>query len=88
MIDDINKGFLSIDELIDNISRGGEVEFEYRNKKYSITHTSEAIHVMEFNNYNTLKVYNSAKEIISYRIGEERIKDLLDKIKVTFRCFQ
>lgn len=88
MIDGLDRGLLSIDDLIDNISRGGEIEFEYRNKKYSITHTSETILVMEFNNYNTLEVYNSAEEIIDYKIGEERIKDLLGKIKVTFRCFQ
>jgi len=87
MIDGLDRGFLSIDDLIDNISRGGEIEFEYRNKKYSITHTSETILVMEFNNYNTLEVYNSAEEIIDYKIGEERIKDLLGKIEVTFRCF-
>ncbi|WP_034860770.1 hypothetical protein [Ruminiclostridium cellobioparum] len=86
-----NDNFKSIEELIDNVRRGGEVEFVYNNKQYSITHFGEGqekqIQVMEFYNYDSLVIYKSANEISEYIIESEKLKDIITKIEVTFRCF-
>ena len=73
--------------MFDNISRGGEVEFEYDGKQYSITHSEEGIHVMQFNNYSTEKVYKVPYEIIAYQINGKSLDTILSELTVTFRCF-
>ena len=54
---------MSIIELYNNIARGGEIEFTYANKNYSITHSKKGIHVMEFYNYSTEKIYQNPTDI-------------------------
>lgn len=87
----LNDNFKSIEELFDNVQRGGEVEFVYNNKQYSITHFREGqekqIHVMEYYNYDSLVIYKSVNEIGEYTIESEKLKDIITKIEVTFRCF-
>lgn len=83
--------FDSIQELYENIRRGGEVEFTYDGKEYSITHSEinseEKIYVMEQNNYDSLIIFYSADEIGKYCIGTKRLEDIVTKVQVTFRCF-
>lgn len=79
--------FLTIEDFYDNISRGGEIEFIYKGKKYSITHYNGKISVMEFYNYSTESIYKKAKEVGDYLINGIRLKDIFNEITVTFRCF-
>ena len=52
----IEKPFETLDELYDNIRRGGEIEFIYDDKNYSITHAEGEIYVMEqYNNSSIIK---------------------------------
>ncbi len=81
------ENFKTLDELYENISRGGEIEFMYQNKMYSITHSKNNIIVMEAYNPSTEKVYENPEEVGDYRIGEVQIKNILDKMTITFRCF-
>ena len=78
---------MNITELYDNISRGGEIEFTYKDKQYSITHSNEGIHVMEAYNYSTERIYQSPDEIGDYIIDGEQLKDFFDNVEITFRCF-
>lgn len=78
---------MTIVELYDNISRGGEIEFTYKDKQYSITHSNEGIHVMEVYNYLTERTYQSSYEIGEYIIDGEKLKDFFDNVEITFRCF-
>jgi len=78
---------MTIVELYDNISRGGEIEFHYGNKQYSITHSSEGIHVMEKYNYSTEQIYQRADEIGEYCISGKKLKELFANVEITFRCF-
>ncbi|MBQ8526597.1 MAG: hypothetical protein IJ460_07780 [Clostridia bacterium] len=78
---------MNITELYDNISRGGEIEFTYKDKQYSITHSNEGIHVMEAYNYLTERTYQSSYEIGEYIIDGEKLKDFFDNVEITFRCF-
>ncbi len=86
-----NDNFKSFEELIYNIQRGGEVEFVYNNKKYSITHVIEGnenqIHLLEHYNYDSLVIYKNPNEIGEYLINERKLKDIVTEIEVTFRCF-
>lgn len=74
-------------ELYDNISRGGEIEFDYENKHYSITHIEQGIDVMESYNYDTEKIYLKSEEVGEYIIQGKKLKDILSDIVITFRCF-
>lgn len=78
---------MNLTELYDNISRGGEIEFTYNDKQYSITHSNEGIHVMEAYNYSTEIVYQSPGEIGEYIIDGEKLKDFFVNVEITFRCF-
>ena len=83
----INEGFSSIDEFIDNISRGGEIEFEYENKKYSIVHSPIGIHVAEAYNEDSEKTYIQPSDVIEYRIKGKSLGSIITEIKIDFRCF-
>ena len=78
---------MSIIELYNNIARGGEIEFTYANKNYSITHSKKGIHVMEFYNYSTEKIYQNSTDIGEYCVDGEKLEDLFDKAEITFSCF-
>ena len=83
----MSDNFKSLDELFDNISRGGEVEFTYSGKSYSITHSDRGIHFMEANKYETEKIYNNPNEVADYFIDNKKFSEILKDITVTFRCF-
>ena len=80
-----NDNFLDADEFIDCVSRGGEVEFIFDNKKYSITHGEYEIYVMEAYNEMSEKVYANPIAALSYPIGDKTIGDILEDMKITFR---
>ena len=79
--------FASVEELVDNVTRGGEVEFEYARKQYSITHSSKGIHIMQFYNYSTEQVYKSPSDIVNYQINDKDLGSIVTDLIITFRCF-
>lgn len=82
-----NSNFTSVEELIDNVARGGEIEFEYAGKQYSISHSSEGIHIMQFYNYSTEQIYKLSSEIVEYKINDKNLGSIVRDLIVTFRCF-
>ncbi len=83
----MEENFTSIEDLCENVERGGEIEFMYKDRKFSITHSDEGIHLMEFYNYSSEKVFKSASEIGEYIIGKKKLKDIITEMNITFRCF-
>lgn len=77
--------FNDINDLIDSIKRGGEVEFLYKDKQYGITHIPKGVAIYEFNNTKTEKVYSQAEELAQHIIGEDVLCDIVADIKITFR---
>ena len=82
----MEQGFEYIEELYENISRGGEVEFEYGGRKYSITHSNKGIHVMEFYNYSSETVYELPEEVGEYNLIDKKLKDVITDLVIHFRC--
>jgi len=81
------KKFQSIDEFVDCLSRGGEVEFLYRNKAYSITHYARSISVMEAYNESSRKQFSSPQGTLEYDLGDKKLKEVLSDLAITFRTF-
>ena len=88
------ENFTSFDELAANLSRGGEVEFTYHDKDYSITNFEDDKGIRKI---VILELYNYASEIIvpfcepekigEYRIENQKLKDIVPQLNVFFRCF-
>ena len=92
--------FESIAEFEDIMIRGGEVEFEWCGKVYSITHTDkigigEGYYEKDGKYYNALSHTeydlsddlwaDTADEILEYRVGGDRLRDVITQVKVTDR---
>lgn len=79
--------FESLEEFVDNISRGGEIEFTYRGFKYSITHSKGKICFIQIGNGSSRIVFDSINELLNYVIEGDKIKDIVRIINPYFRCF-
>lgn len=79
--------FKTLEEFYDNISRGGEIEFIYNEKNYSITHPEGEIHVMEAYNNSSIVIYKRPQDVGEYLIEGKKIKEILNDMIITFRCF-
>lgn len=77
--------FNDINDLIDSIKRGGEVEFLYKDKQYGITPIPEGMAIYEFYNPKTEKVYSQAEDLAQHIIGEDMLCDIAADIKILFR---
>ena len=83
------KSFDTIDEFVDNISRGGEVELEYNGNLYFAGMIGEnKWTACEQHNDESSKEYVSAEEVCSYPIEDKTIGEVITKAKITFRCFE
>ena len=82
-----NDHFDSIEEFVDNLSRGGEVEFFYKEKKYGITHPCGKPFFYEAYNEASERTFDSIEELLTHKIDGERICDIVTLIQPFFRCF-
>jgi hypothetical protein len=82
-----NEKFESLDEFIDNLSRGGEIEFIYKDKKYSIIHPDGKLSFLEQHNEESFIDFNDIHELLEYSIENNKIKDIVTEIEPFFRCF-
>lgn len=79
--------FDSIEEFVDNLERGGEVEFIYNKKNYSITRPNGLICFMEVGNEASEVIFNKVNELLEYKIENQKIRDIITCIEPYFRCF-
>lgn len=83
------KPFDTVDEFVDNISRGGEVEFEYKGKLYFAGMIGKnKWTAYEQNNDESCKEYALAEEVCSYPIEDKTIGEVITNTEITFRCFE
>lgn len=89
----MEENFVNFDELKDNIERGGEIEFLYHDKHFSITHFEEngqhKVSVMQAYQYDTEKSYAIAEisNIGEYSLDGQKLENVISDCQITFRCF-
>ena len=95
------KHFESISEFKWCVDFGGEVEFNWKGKCYSITHPEGRINIGEGYDKIDGKYYNAldheecidveglwgdtAEEILEYVVGGDRLRDVVTRIEVVVR---
>lgn len=79
--------FGSVDEFANNLLRGGEIEFTFNDKKYSITHPEGKLCFIEIGNEDSETFFDSIEKLLNYEIDKQKILDIVTKIKPYFRCF-
>lgn len=79
--------FESVEEFIDNMHRGGEVEFLFNNKRYSITRTGAMMCLIEIGHRKSEKVFCEINELLDHKIEDQRVRDIITIIEPYFRCF-
>jgi len=82
-----DNNFSNIEDFMDCLSRGCEVEFIYKNRIYSITHDQKKIIVYEVNNESSEKEYDDSIAALKYQIDDKFLADILSEMKITFRTF-
>ena len=82
-----NEKFESIEEFVDNLERGGEVEFTYGNGKYSLTHSGGKILFIKIGYDKSLREFQDIYQFLEWEIEGETIKDIVPKMQPYFRCF-
>lgn len=79
--------FETIEEFKTLISHGGEVEFTFENKNYSITHPEGIICFMEAYNYESEKYFDSVEGLLDHEINGKKLRDIVTIIQPFFRTF-
>ncbi len=78
--------FVSISDFKDCMRWGGEVQFEWNNVSYSITHIGdEQISISVSFKQETEKIYDTADEVLEYMVGSDRLRDVITKVTVLDR---
>ncbi len=74
--------FNTINDFLWCMESGGEVEFEWQNVFYSITHTTDGkISISEANNQESELIYNSPDDVLEYILKtNEKLHDVITKI--------
>lgn len=76
--------FKTISNFKDCMIRNGEVEFEWNGKSYSITHPNK-ISISEANKQETEKLCSTADEVLEYKVGDDRLRDVITQVTVWSR---
>lgn len=77
--------FVSLGDFEDCMIRGGEVEFVWKDKIYSITHTDSKISISEVFKQETERLYNIADEALEFKVDGVRLRDIITEVEVTNR---
>ena len=82
-----NDKFETVDEFIDFLNRGGEVEFRFNNRIYSITHGNKNLYFIEQYNALSEQMFSSIDELLDYKIENHKMYDIITVIELFFRTF-
>lgn len=63
----------------------GEVQFKWNGLSYGIVHDPDAIAIYQANMYETERLYATVDELLDHKIGEDKLRDIITKVKVTER---
>lgn len=81
------KKYRNMEQMYYELRRGGEIEFKYKGKMYSITHVKDKICVTEFYREDTEAFYDKCESISGYEINGQRLEEILGEIEITLSCF-
>jgi len=74
--------YSSLEEFIEDLSKVGEIGFEYGGKDYSLLYYDK-IYICEYNKPETEKKYDTIEEFLNeFKIDDIPIKELAAKINV------
>lgn len=76
--------FKTISDFKDCMRWHGEVEFEWNGKNYSITHPDK-ISISEANKQETEKLCSTADEVLEYKVGDDRLRDVITQVTIWSR---
>lgn len=76
--------FKTISEFKECLIRGGEVEFRWNGKDYSIGGYDKYV-ICASNQEETEKICNTPDEILEYMVGEDRLRDVITQVTVIWR---
>lgn len=79
--------FGSTVEFISYLARGGELEFIFKSKKYSITHPENRLCCTQIGVDSSTVFFDSLNELLEYKIDNNKVKDIVTKIEPYFRRF-
>ena len=74
--------FKTIEEFKFAMECNSEVEFEWRDKLYYITHPDCIINIHEEGHHLEAKEYQTADEALEYIIDGQKLRDIITKVKV------
>ena len=81
--EDFNElNFQTVEEFKWAVDHGSEIQFEWNNKDYSITHPDGIISVCEGDKYSEAKDYETVNEALEYIIDGQRLKEIITKVDV------
>ncbi len=73
----------SYEEFEAEIRLGREVEFIFRDDRYSITNTPEGWQFMKYYDYDTLQVYDDEEDFLqNANINSKPLKEIWNEIKI------
>ena len=74
--------FKTVEEFKWAVDHGSEIQFEWNNKDYSITHPDGIISVCEGDKYSEAKDYETVDEALEYIIDGQKLKEIITKVDV------
>ena len=77
--------FVSISDFKWCMSCGGEVEFDWVGQKYGVSHMKEKIIIYLYNQPDTTKYFSTADDALEYRVGNDRLRDVITQVTVLDR---
>ncbi len=77
--------FPTVSEFKWCINDGGEVEFIWKGKPYSITHPDGKISICQGNRYSDAVDVDKADELLDYLLGEDKLRDVITQVDVLYR---
>ena len=74
--------FKSISDFKCSMKANAEVQFEWNERDYTITQPLEGISICEVGKLETEKICKDADEVLEYKVGEDRLRDVITKVTV------
>ena len=78
--------FKTIGEFTDVLSRGAEIEFEWKGVDYSLTPVDgRCFSIAVALQQETEKLYDTADGVLEYMLGGDKLRDVVTKVNVIGR---
>lgn len=83
---DEDNRFKTIGEFTDVLSRGAEIEFEWKGVEYSLTPVDgRCFSIAVALQQETEKLYDTADGVLEYMLGGDKLRDVVTKVNVIGR---